>query len=303
VATPSPATPAALPSAPDTSYRFWDKPFFGVGLGFSLGGYPLFPIWERSLPKTFADLGITEEIARAAHPDSSGRTDSVEVEFELTRPPYSYNLAFPLSVWLSRPLNQRTILSLYGEFSFMRKTLQAEFVADTFNNRVELIERIGVYVGTVGLTYEHALDTRFFSVDDVANTYLTLGFGISPLAYLNTGGSVKLSKGRRGDHLQPAIEQLLQRQADQARRLLDSHSDHGYALNWQAGVTTIKRYSPYSGLRLGLLYRGQWLSLPSTTKNDITVIDSGNDPETLSFVAHRMEIVLSLLRGHKNRAP
>jgi hypothetical protein len=54
---------------------------------------------------------------------------------------------------------------------------------------------------------------------------------------------------------------------------------------------------------VGLLYRGNWLSLPSTTKDEITVIDSGNDPETISFVAHRMEVVLSLLRGHKKSAP
>lgn len=294
---------------PDTATEakpgaFFSHPFFGFTAAWTLGGFPLFGLWEKDLPRSLGNFGIVSDnvIAQVAtmH-DTEIVYDTLDLDFTLREAPNTYNLSFPVGVALSFPFDTLTRLSVDAAFMFVQKRFQAVIEADTFDNVVKMTQRFGLYAPWVGLTFCRSIPPQYFTIKNIRHAQLSLGIAASPWALVNRSTTVKQNKGRRGpqDPFQPVLDTLLADYAQRARSLLPEYRTTGYGIAWKTGLSAVRFYSPHAGLEAGLYYVGRFFYFPHSSSGSManTIVNRTKQP--FSFTAHRFVIQVSFLRGRK----
>jgi len=288
----------------DTLAFFWKKSYFSLGVSWSVGSIPLFSLWQSSLPSKLEHLGLTTDTVGGPTGEfENGDTlyDTLFTDFEEKEKPDFYNLAFPVHINWNFGVTDTRYFTLSGAFSFIRKTFKAAIVADTLGNQVKMVQSFAMYNGALELILHGTIPEEYFSITGIERTSFTLGVGTSPYIYLKRKSRVYREGGGRGDNLQSPLDSVLALQAQKIRPLFDNFTASGFSITWKAGITTLKKSTPYSGIEAGLYYSGQFYVFPDITENDIRSVLEEPDNTDLSFISHRLVIRVALLRTRKKR--
>ena len=76
-------------------------------------------------------------------------------------------------------------------------------------------------------------------------------------------------------------------------------SKRGIGVSWHAGISTIRKLSPRSGLETGVVYEGHWFGrFGDGTWGAMGVLDNDADEE-ITFTANRFKLYFMLLLGRR----
>jgi hypothetical protein len=300
--TPGPAATAAAialpdsltgkaPSTPRDTTPFWHRNYLGLRVAWTLGDAPVFDVWQRSLPRTFAELGISDTLFVEHPADSAGpaSTDTLRLRNEVKQDPNAYNVDFPVGLSLALTTPRHNALTLDAQFAFQRKSYRALLRGryDTLGARVNYEQSLGLYTASVGASWTQVIRGRYFHVDNTDRTGLTAGLALHPLVYLTKRSDVSRESDKGG---------LFAADADSVRSRLAEWSAYGFGISWTVGGTILKKLSAKGGLETTLCYTGRWFTFAGVGERALPA-DAAASGAGLSFVCHRFAIVLSVLRG------
>jgi len=264
--------PAGQILEPDTSYRFWTDPFWGIGIGWTLGGMPIYEAWRGSLIDESSEL-----------PAFTDWVDSIPIRFTEITAPDEYHTAFPIGVTFIPFVSENSYSAVDLDFRFMTKTqelrLESDSIAVDFWNRRR---NLRYFDGTIGLSTHLGIHPRYFSVKEVDRTSLVLGVSLSPLSV------VRIAREDSSPFL------------DTTFSATDMY--YGLGVSWKIGFSTLRQTSPGRGLEIGTMYTGLWRGAYSG-ENDF--IWGRLDPkganafDPVRFVTHRFHLYIRLLLGNK----
>jgi hypothetical protein len=294
--TSGPAAPAATVRLPDSlagkarpaprdTTPFWHRNYLGLCVAWTLGDASIFDVWQRSLPRTFAELGLGETLF-VAH---SADTDTVRLRNEVQQDANAYNVDFPVGLSLALTTPRHNALTLDAQFAFQRKTYRALLRSryDTLGARVNYEQSLGLYTASIGASWTQVIRGRYFRVDNTDRTGLTAGIALHPLVYLTKRSDVSRESDKEG---------LFAAAADSIRSRLADWSAYGFGISWTVGGTILKKLSAKGGLETTLCYTGRWFTFAGIGERALPA-DAAASGAGLSFVCHRFAIVLSVLRG------
>lgn len=286
-------TPAKLIDSPD-SINFRGI-YGGIGAGWSLGSFEAINIWENALPDSLGHLHLTsltlQQLPDTTSQDSLLRKgDTSSLRFTIKDKPSTYNMAFPLSISLTKfRKNDRFSTSLI--FSLFSKSQKASvyILDDSLERRIDLRQKFLLYSLALNLNYAKRIPQIYFSVDGIDRTDLLFGLSITPLMRMKTINSIKRYSD---DNRILGIE-------DTIRSNLNSTTDsYGLSLSFRAGISTLQKLST-GAIEVSLLYTCSWndyfynngerIRIGSLNKNH----DNSNKP--LDFITNRFEINCSFL--------
>ncbi len=257
---------------PDTSYRFWSDPFRGVGIGWSLGGMPIYESWQGGLIDEASGL-----------PAFTDWVDSIPIRFNEITTPDEYHTAFPVGVTFVPFVSENSYSAIDLDFRFMTKTQELSWKSDSisvdFWNRTR---KLRYFDGTVGLTTHLGIRPRYFSVKGVDRTSLVLGTSFCPLS------AVQIIREDSSPFL------------DTAYSATDMY--YGLGASWKIGVSTLRQTSPGRGLEIGTMYAGFWRGSYTGERDFIRGRLDPGDPnafDAVRFVTHRFHLYVRLLFGRK----
>ncbi len=258
-------------TAIDTSYRAWHFPYFGIGIGWAPGSYPLFEVWQDGLE---TETKINEIILSTLLPDSILTVSIIE-------PPAPYTVVFPVYLSFTPLVTENHSLTFSTSYFWIRKTFLASYALDTLS--VSYIEdRLSIKNVSLGVKYHVKIPDTYFKISTVENTCITVGFNGSPL--------IVLRQWRKLTGL-PEWES----------------NSYGIGVGWVAGMTTFKKLGEKNGLEIGFTYNGSWNGRfvdPIFTGNHllrghINPFDTHYN-EAVEFITHRFLLHFSILIGRKN---
>jgi hypothetical protein len=266
---------AAMPE--DTTYRFWQHPYWGIGAGWGLGSFPLFSEWESGLP---------DSSARLAGPGST------VPKFTIREPVNSYNIFWPLLVSVTPFVNERQALSIEGSLYlfFSGKTFQASLAAgnDSLPSSVEWNQSCAATFFSLGLDYRRRIPEEYFKVENVKRTTANIGLSAVPLMRF----SKRSSFSARGipDSTIARLEGKM-----------DNRTFYGMGCSWKIGISSLRKLSPKSGVEIGISYIGRYLGYFKNGRASMAWKDlnphNGRAEEKISFLSHTFEISLVLQNG------
>lgn len=270
---PSPSTFATA----DTSYRFWNFPYWGFGAGWGLGSFPIFTEWIKGLPDSARDI---------AGPDTALKNFSVK------EPADAYTIIVPLSLYWTPFADERQSLTFDGSFFWISKSFQAYLQSSDAAAAawIHWQQSMATYSFSLGLTYKYNLSEQYFKVENVNRTSLVVGFSADPLLLVDKNASFSSSG-------------LADSTMAKARTVLDKRSFHGIGCAWRVGFSSLKRLSVAKGIEIGLAYTGRWYGYFKNGKTTATWKDmnpAASSPlENVSFVANTFQITFALVSGRK----
>lgn len=289
-AAPSVPSSAAQADTGDT-VAFWLSPYVGFNVAWTLGSFPLFTTWQRGLPTALSEFGLASDLLLG---DSTTGIDTARLRYETKEAANSYNIVWPLGVSYTFMVREQSSLTARLAFMFIRKQHKATLQADSVPGRVLLEQNLGLYSVSLGLDLRRAISPRYFSVDNTNRTDLSLGMAIHPVTFLNRNDEVDLSANAPAE-MRPVYEAV--------SAVRKPFSSWGVGISWSAGISSIKRLSPHTGLRTSLCYIGRWFYFGEHDQDELRTIGSREGYQPLSSVSHRFAIMLSLLRGRKVEEP
>ncbi|MBD3321908.1 MAG: hypothetical protein GF350_12500 [Chitinivibrionales bacterium] len=282
----------------DTSYRFYHSPYWGFGLGWTLGAFPLFDMWNRGLPSMLSDFGIDSKIPRADFIPAAADTDTVTITYTVQEEPSDYHIYFPLMVSFSPRVDSTHRLSIETSLFLLRKSLISSFQDDSLTNRVDINHSLMYVSLTLGAQYSHALPERYFRVDGVEQTFLNAAVFATPLIYTQTHSDID-TESTAND-----IFSYLQSRASVPFPRFEAF---GGGFSWKIGISSLRVFTPSTGIDLGLYYLGHWAVFfhgnGSQLENGDINPSASKPGDHFSMTAHRFEIRAMLLRGKKPPAP
>jgi hypothetical protein len=257
---------------PDTSYRFWSDPFRGVGIGWSLGGMPIYELWQGGLIDQASGL-----------PAFTDWVDSIPIRFNEITAPDEYHTAFPIGVTLVPVVSENRYSAIDLDFQFMTKTQELSWESDSisvdFWNRTR---KLRYFDGAIGLTTHLGIRPRYFSVKGVDRTSLLLGASFCPLS------AVWILREDTSPFLDTAYSA--------------TNMYYGLGASWKAGISTLRQTSPGRGLEIGTMYTGFWRGSYTGERDLIRGLLNPRDPnafDVVRFVTHRFHLYVRLLFGKK----
>jgi hypothetical protein len=273
------ATPASQPTmdSEDTTYCFWQHPYWGIGAGWGLGSFPLFSEWQNGLP----DSSVT----------IAGRGSAVP-KFTVREPVNSYNIFWPLSVSVTPFVNERHALSLEGSFYFLfsGKSFKASLSTgnDSLLSSVEWDQSCAVYFFSLGFDYRRAIPEEYFKVENVKRTTLNIGLSVVPLMRFTKQASYSSS------NLPDSTIAILETKKD-------NRSFNGMGCCWKIGVSSLRKLSAKSGLEIGISYIGRYVGYFRKGSARMVWKDvnpsSGRPMGKVSFLSNTFELSLMLQTG------
>lgn len=284
---------AAEAAMQDTGYSFWHYPFIGGSVAWGLGSFPVFHQWRHALPDSLSSMGLTSPLivpATDVLSDTGALFDTLDLIYDTKEPPSSYNISFPIGLSAGFATNEHRHLGLDASFIFARKVFQAVARDDSMTSHVAIRQTLGFYSASLALSYHYSIPERYFAVNGVDQSWLSLGIGLNPLVYLRKSGEIRTPHGS---------DSLLAVVRDHMSARFGDFSGYGMGASWRVGFTTMRKLSPHTGVQTGLHYVGRWFRLPRTRRNDISYQPVNNDTKPLSFISHRLLIRLALVRGKK----
>jgi hypothetical protein len=276
---------AALPfsGAPpeDTTYHFWEHPYWGFGAGWGLGSFPLFKEWIKGLPDSASDL--------------AGKSSQVP-KFSILEPPNAYYIVWPVLLSFTPFSNERRSISIESAayFLFLGKSFIASLKNDSLPvQAVTWNQSCDAYFFTIGLTYRHVIPPDYFKVEGAQRTSAVLGLSVTPLMHFSESSSFSAAG--------IADSTLTKLQTN-----VDNRSFNGMGCSWKIGVSTLKKLSPRSGLEIDLVYIGRINGYFKNNGGRMLWKDVNPGSETprqnVSFLSSTFEIDISLETGKSGPA-
>jgi hypothetical protein len=278
---PSPADlqkqPPSLPNTMDTTYCFWNFPYWGVGAGWGLGSFPLFAEWIKGLPDSARDI---------VGPDTTLKNFSVKEQAD------AYTILIPLTFYWTPLADERHSLSFEGSFFWINKSFQAYLQSgDTTVSRwVHWQQSMSAYSFSVGFNYKYNIPEQYFRVENVNRSSLLLGFSVDPLLLVDKSASFSSSG-------------LADSTLARANAVLDKRNFRGVGCAWRLGFSSLHRLSTAKGLEISLVYSGRWYGYFKNGKTRTLWKDinpAASSPlENLSFLSSTFQISFALVSGKK----
>jgi hypothetical protein len=299
----SPKNPTLLdPGAAraDSTKAFWTHPRVGFGIGWTLGSFKLFSLWQKGLPDSLGDFGVLRTMSL----DNFGGTDTASevVRLVVRQNPDAYNVHFPLHFSFTTYTTRTRFLSTDVSFTAARKAQQTSIRADSIGYRLDVKRSLNFLTAAVGLSLHQAIPMEFFSLNEIDETYVTLGVAFHPLTAFKT--TTRLSHpGSTPDSVEAFDRSVKQSVHD---RLTDITA-WGTGISWTVGITAMRLLTPAGGTQFSLAYTGAWFggfrnNGANTTMGDLDP-DSHRGKTRVSSISHRMELQVQLLRGKKPPPP
>jgi hypothetical protein len=276
---PFSALAGALQAVPDedTAYAFWLHPFWGIGMGWGLGSNPLLTEWQSGLPDSAARLvGRGTKLSR----------------FAIVEPVNSYNIFWPLQVSYTPLVTEGHSLSMDGSFYFLfaDKSFKASVTAEGDSlSKAILSQSCAVTFFSLGFTYRRSVPEEYFKVEGVKRTTGNIGLSLVPYMRFSKRSSFTTA-GAIPDSCLAVL-----------RGNVDNRTFGGFGLSWKAGISSLKKLSPKSGLEVGLTYVGRYMGNFRNGSERMLWKDvnpsSGKPGQKVSFLSHTFEISLTLQNG------
>ena len=265
----------------DTTYHFWEHPYWGFGAGWGLGSFPLFNEWIKGLPDSASDL--------------AGKSSQVP-KFSILEPPNAYYIVWPVLLSFTPFSNERRSISIESAayFLFLGKSFIASLKNDSLPvQAVTWNQSCDAYFFTIGLTYRHAIPPEYFKVEGVQRTSAVLGLSVTPLMHFSESASFSAAG-------------IADSTLTKLRTNVDNRSFNGIGCSWKIGVSTLKKLSPRSGLEIDLVYIGRINGYFINNGGRMLWKDVNPASETplqnVSFLSNTFEIDISLETGKSKPA-
>ncbi|MBN1306603.1 MAG: hypothetical protein JXA18_01705 [Chitinispirillaceae bacterium] len=271
--------------------------YVSAGIGWSLGGFSLFSLWENALPDSLESLGLTASSFSIPYDTAPGAEqppgDTALLTFSVKERPAVYTMCFPLSLSLVRlGDNNRFAFSLYG--SWMRKIFAATIAAagDSLARKADYRERMNVFSAFFSFAYGRRIPAEYFSIREVQSSYFTAAVEIAPLIACTIRRSVSSpASDKRFGNLHNSI-------SSPSQRFL-----HGSAAALRLGLSLVKRLNRNSAIDFGIWYciQGYGYFLEDGGRVRFTAVDPDNHKKgrPLYWTSNRLEISAALMRLHK----
>jgi hypothetical protein len=265
----------AVKQAEDTASLFLKTPYFNFGIGWALGSYDLLSEWQKNLPDSANDI-------LPVNPDTLG--------FSIKEPVNTYNVLFPVSLSYTPFVYSRSSVGFEGSFFYIGKTLQAELMHDTASGKIDYSQTMNAFSFSLGVLYRHAIDEKYFRLENVDRTSFLLGVYAQPLVYISRESSIKHSG--ISDSVVAAAE----------GRIKNLYA-RGLGAAWRIGICSQKALSRTSGMEISISYVGRYTGYFSQGNRTLSNKDinpaAANLDEKLSFFSNTIEIRLEFLIGQK----
>lgn len=249
----------------DTSYRVWNFPYWGISIGWSVGGMPVYKHWEDGLPLTKGDV-----------PGLSG-IPNTNIDFKEVKKAVVYNVNFPVTVSFTPVIRENKRLSFYSSFFVMYKDYKAEARIDTGNITTvwKCEENFTMTDLSFGIKYSALISSTYFSISKVSEVLFSFGMSGSPLIMLRQKSVVR-----------------------------NDFTAFGIGVSWLAGISGLRILHEKNGLEVGIDYKGSWNGR-FRDKGEYIITgrinpDISSTSDVLKFVSHRFVIYFSLLLGKDN---
>jgi hypothetical protein len=270
-----PGAGAKTGPAADTISRFLTHPYFGVGIGWGLGSFPVLTQWQNAVPDSAGAI-------LPLNPDTLG--------FTITEPVNTYNILFPIYLSYTPFVYSRSSVAFEGSFFFIDKSLQATLQHDTSLEKINYQQSMTCYGFTAGVFYRRQIGERYFRIEKVDKTCFILG--VSVLPYFHLSKSESISAADVSDSVISA-----------ARARLQNFHAWGMGGAWRIGISTQQSLSQTSGMEISLSYIGRYAG--EFRKNGAYLLNKDIDPSAenpgskLSSLSSTVEIRLDFLFGKK----
>lgn len=269
--------PPLSPNTMDTTYSFWNFPYWGVGAGWGLGSFPLFTEWIRGLPDSARDI---------VGPDTALKN------FSIKEPADAYTILVPITIFWTPLADERRSLSLEGSFFWISKSFQAYLQSNdsAVSKWVHWRQSMSAYFLSLGFNYKYNIPEQYFKVENVNRTSLLIGFSADPLLLVDKNASFSFSE---------IADSTLAR----ANAAADNGTFRGIGCAWRLGLSSLHRLSTRKGLEISLVYSGRWYGYfkngkTRTTWKDINPMAS-SPLENVSFLSSSFQISFALVSGKK----
>ncbi|MBN1756924.1 MAG: hypothetical protein JW863_01315 [Chitinispirillaceae bacterium] len=269
--------------------------YFSAGIGWSLGGFELFSLWENSLPDSLSHLGLSDTSFIVPF-DSTERdieaADTALLSFSVKEAPVIYTMSFPAILSLVSIRDERKLsLSLSG--SWMRKvfTGTVSAIGDTLGRKTDFKESVNVYAAMLSFQWGHTIPDEYFSIEGMERSFFTAGLDIAPLVAVR----IRRSATSTGDTRFTAISRRISKPSVRFMR--------GGAAGIRLGISMLKRLNARSATDFGIWYSvlGYGYFLEDNNGVSLTDIDptSRKENRPLFWVSNRLELSFALLRNVK----
>jgi hypothetical protein len=261
----------------DTTYRFWNHAYWGIGAGWALGSFPLYSEWENGLPDSSAEFA------------GSG---SIVPKFTVREAVNSYNIFWPLKASFTPFVNERQALSLEGSFFFLftGKSFLASLLpgGDSLHSSVEVNQSCAAYFFTIGVDYRKTIPEEYFKVEGANRTSAIIGLSITPLLHFSKQTSFSYSN--IPDSTIARIE-----------KNIDNRSFNGMGCSWKLGISSLRKLSKKSGVEIGITYIGHYMGLFKNGSSPMVWRDlnpgHARPDEKISCISNTFELSIILQSG------
>ncbi len=264
----------------DTSFLIWNFPFFSGGIGWELGSLPLFDLWEEGLSSE-KQYDIMD-----SHFPGDSNFDSLGVRsFSVVETPSVYNITYPISIsYTPFVFKNKSFLSFGSTFSWNRKYLKTKFLLDSLSEMavgdsiLYFEQKLSLKSFAIDIMYHFLIPEKYFKVEKVKNSFITIGLTGYPVIILREWSKISLNPKKK-------------------------QNSYGFGFGWCAGLSTCRKLSKSSGLKVYMGYLGSW---KGRFKNNGYIITEGDisrttleEPNILTFISHRFILQFNLLVGIK----
>ncbi|MBN2189183.1 MAG: hypothetical protein JW699_07000 [Chitinispirillaceae bacterium] len=261
--------------------------YLGGGVALTIGGAPVFTLWQDGLPASLADLRLSDTSFMLA----GGPGDTLKLAFNTQKSPDVYNMMFPLSVSFGRLAGKNRYAAA---LTFTMLSKNARFTVGTgsaADSLVDVNHSMGLYAVTLDLLYGRSVPDRYFSIDKSDRTDLLAGVSVSPFIGISKTASTDAA---------PDSSPRLSAVSDGLSQGMTSVSASGISFGWRLGIAKMRRLSKKGGLEGRLCWCGTWSAAFSTPDGKLTEKDispkSGAPDRKVSYFSNRFEISVALIR-------
>jgi hypothetical protein len=259
----------------DTISRVLTHPYFGVGIGWGLGSFPILTQWQNAVPDSVGAI-------LPLNPDTLG--------FKITEPINTYNILFPIYISYTPFVYSTSSVAFDASFFYIGKSLQATLQKDTFPERVDYRQSMNCYGFSAGVYYRRQIDERYFKIDKVDQTSFVVGLSVLPFCHVSKSESI--SPVGISDSVVFA-----------ASGRLRNFSAWGAGGGLRIGICSQKSLSASSAMEVSLSYIGRYMGEFRTSNGYLQNKDvdpsSDNPDDKVSSFSNTVEIRLDFLFGKK----
>ncbi|MDD5676273.1 MAG: hypothetical protein PHC61_19020 [Chitinivibrionales bacterium] len=271
---------------PDTAISVGNRPYWGLGGGWTLGENYIFTLWQSLLPDSFSYYGLSDSLLGALQP-----------RLALRQHPDAYTAAFPLTLSLTPIVDKTHSIDLEISGFFLSKSMQAALQNDSLVDQILINQSLGFYSFSLGGTYNRALNEEYLKVNNSQRTTISAGLYAIPLALI----ALKSTYGKTSqysDSFAPFLPRLTNRSLD-AR---------GYGFSFKISGRSVFPVSRAWGLIGEIGYVGTWYGGFTTSGRRLLREDINpqaiNPKDAIEFFSSRLLLGLELIRNvHPSKAP